>query len=106
MASLTWPSSTCSFPSRSASVRLTAAKPKDRSYPTSLKTLSDHLRGRLDLGLRQKECRRSGYMHGRHNHQLELNRAEPNLQLIPRIIFDGLFQLAGIAWHKIDLNRE
>jgi transcriptional regulator with XRE-family HTH domain len=68
-------------------LKLTAAKPKDRSYPASLETLGDHLRARrLDLGLHQKDVAKQIICTVDTITNWELNRVQPELKFVPRII--------------------
>jgi transcriptional regulator with XRE-family HTH domain len=66
---------------------LTVAKPKDSSYPAALSTLGDHLRSRrLDLGLLQKDVAAQIICTVDTITNWELNRCQPELEYIPRII--------------------
>jgi transcriptional regulator with XRE-family HTH domain len=66
---------------------LTAAKPKTAAYPTSLTTLGDRIRARrLDLGLLQKDVGAQIICTVDTITNWELNRCQPELQYIPRII--------------------
>jgi transcriptional regulator with XRE-family HTH domain len=66
---------------------LKAKKPKDSAYPTSLRTLGDHLRAkRLDLGLTQEQLGRQLRVEKMTVNNWETNRKEPAIRLVPNII--------------------
>jgi len=66
---------------------LNAAKPKDACYPSGLNTLGDHLRARrLNLGLFQKDVASRIICTVDTITNWELNRCQPEIQYIPRII--------------------
>ena len=66
---------------------LTAAKPRNPAYPASLTTLGDRLRARrLDLGLFQKDVAAQIICTVDSITNWELNRCQPELPYIPRII--------------------
>ena len=66
---------------------LNALKPDRRPYPEELKTYGDHLRKkRLDLNLSQPQVAKIINVTTDSITNWELNRTEPNLNLIPKII--------------------
>ena len=66
---------------------LTAAKPRNLAYPAFLTTLGDRMRARrLDLGLHQKEVAAQIICTVDTITNWELNRCQPELSYIPRII--------------------
>jgi transcriptional regulator with XRE-family HTH domain len=67
-------------------VTLSATKPKNRSYPSELKTVGDHLRKRrLDLGLLQREVAKQIGVTACTIQYWETNRVAPALRFRPRI---------------------
>jgi transcriptional regulator with XRE-family HTH domain len=68
-------------------LKLTAAKPRDKAYPIQQKTLGDRLRTRrLDLGLLQREVAKELRCNEATITNWELNRVQPILQFLPRIV--------------------
>jgi transcriptional regulator with XRE-family HTH domain len=66
---------------------LIGAKPKRSSYPAVLNTLGDHIRARrLDLGFHQKDVAAQIICTVATITNWELNRCDPELPYIPRII--------------------
>ena len=67
-------------------VTLSANKPRDKAYPTEIKTIGDHLRKRrLDLGLLQREVAKQIGVTKCTIQYWETNRVAPALRFRPRI---------------------
>ncbi len=66
---------------------LTALKPPDPAYPTELATVGNHIRkGRLDLGLLQREVAAEIGVDASSVYNWENGRTEPQLRHLPAII--------------------
>ncbi len=68
-------------------LRLMAAKPRSKAYPSVLRTYGDHLRAkRLNLGLIQRQVAEEIGVDKCSIYNWENNRVEPTVRCLPRIL--------------------